>query len=80
MLSFQKGGGLEVPDRALFLRLDSEEVPPGLHQPGVKWGQEHRPGECASQEGLEEAKARGRSTRGHPGCKELRPTSSVLCG
>lgn len=55
MLSFQKGGGLEVPDRALFLGLDSEEVPPGLRQHGVKWGQERRPGECGSQEGLEEA-------------------------
>lgn len=54
MLSFQKGGDLEVLDRALFLGLDTEEVPPGLSQHRVKWGQECSSGECASREGLEE--------------------------
>lgn len=73
MLSFQQGGDLEVPDRALFLGLDSEEVPLGLREHGVNWGQERRPGECASQEGLGEAEARGRPTRGRPGSKGLGP-------
>lgn len=43
MLSFPKGGDLEVLDGALFLGLDPEEVPPGLSQHGVKWGQEGDP-------------------------------------
>lgn len=65
-------GDLEVLDRAPFLGLDREEVPPGLSQHGVKWGQGCNPGWCASQEGLEEAEARRRSNRGRLSCKGLR--------
>lgn len=74
MLSFQQGGDSEVPDGALFLGLDSEEVPLGLGRRGVKWGQERSPRGCGAQEGLGEAGARGRSTRGRPGAGAPQPS------
>lgn len=72
---FPERGDLEVLDKALFLGLDTEEVPPGLSHRAVKWRQDCNPGQRASQEGLE-AEARIRSwlswSRDGPSCKGLR--------
>lgn len=51
--------------------MDTEDVPPGLSQHGVKWGQEHSPGWCASQEGLE-VEAGSWSNRDRVSCEGLR--------